>query len=103
MMTLALALILQQDLIRRLGADDYAARESATAKLIDMGRAALPALREAAASTRDEEIRVRINQIIRHLTELRWHADLDSALRASREADKPLLIYSTIGALNGFT
>ena len=102
-MALALAVLLQDDLIRGLGSDDYAARETATAKLIEMGRAALPALREAAAATRDEEVRIRIQQIIRHVTELRWHTDLDSALKASREADKPLLIYSTIGALNGFT
>lgn len=103
MMALALALLLQQDLIRQLGADDYATREEATAKLVEMGRAALPALREAAAAERDEEVRVRIQQIVRHLTELRWHSDLATALQAAREADRPLLVYSTIGALNGFT
>lgn len=62
-MLLALMLALQADLVERLGADDYAAREKADQALRAMGARAIPALDRAAESD-DPEIAARAARII---------------------------------------
>jgi WD40 repeat protein len=51
-------------LIRQLGADDFEAREEATARLARIGEPALPALRKAAAESRDGETKRRAVALI---------------------------------------
>jgi hypothetical protein len=52
-----------QNLIRYLGADDFGTREKASQALVDAGKAALPALREALESN-DAEVRQRARRIM---------------------------------------
>jgi carboxyl-terminal processing protease len=52
------------DLIRRLGDDDFDERQRATAVLAALGDEALPALHEAAATSRDAEIRWAARRLI---------------------------------------
>jgi hypothetical protein len=68
---LAAAVVAQQapsadDLIEKLGHEDYQVREDATKKLIEMGQAAVPALEKALLSE-DLEVRVRAGRALRAL------------------------------------
>ena len=51
-------------LIAQLGDADYAAREEAMQRLVEVGKAALPALR-AAAKSEDPEVRNRVEQLLK--------------------------------------
>jgi transposase len=51
-------------LIKQLGDDAFATREAASKELVDIGEPALPALRKAATSSDDLEIRRRAERII---------------------------------------
>jgi hypothetical protein len=55
-----------QQLVRQLGHDDFRVRESAAARLREMGKTALPALREALAGT-DPEVCSRADALIRQI------------------------------------
>lgn len=68
---LAAAVVAQQspsadELIEKLGHEDYQVREDATKKLIEMGQAAVPALEKALLSE-DLEVRVRAGRALRAL------------------------------------
>jgi hypothetical protein len=52
-----------EDLVRKLGHEDYAVREEATRKLIEMGAKAQPAL-EAALKSEDLEVRLRAGRAL---------------------------------------
>jgi hypothetical protein len=52
------------ELVKKLGSDDYAAREEAQQKLVDMGEKAIPALEEALKSD-DLEVRLRAGRALR--------------------------------------
>jgi hypothetical protein len=54
--------------VRQLGDDSYAKREAASAALLSSGKAALPALRAAAADGTDLEIVSRAQRLIEQLT-----------------------------------
>src|SRR5688500_17748268 len=51
-------------LIQRLGHEDFAQREAASAALATLGEPALPALRESAQRSDDLEIRLRSRQLV---------------------------------------
>ncbi|MHC4933521.1 MAG: HEAT repeat domain-containing protein, partial [Planctomycetota bacterium] len=53
-----------EDLVRQLGDDDYAVREGATKKLVEMGEKAVPAL-EKALQSEDLEVRLRAGRALR--------------------------------------
>src|SRR3981081_607084 len=71
-MTLMLALLLTlcqdpdriQDLIRKLGSEDYATREQATQELQKMGKPARAALQKAAEESDDPEVRQRAQTLL---------------------------------------
>jgi RNA polymerase sigma factor (sigma-70 family) len=53
-----------QSLIKQLGSDDFAVRQKADAELEKMGKAALPALREALKGDLDLETKTRVERLI---------------------------------------
>jgi HEAT repeat protein len=53
-----------KQLIRDLGSDSFDAREKASKKLAEMGRAALPLLEQAAVTADDAEIRIRAGRAV---------------------------------------
>ncbi len=55
--------------IEQLGSSEFAKRERAAGHLMEMGPAALPALKDAAAKSTDAETRLRAEQIVKQLTE----------------------------------
>ena len=53
-----------QDLIRKLGSEDYATREQATEELKKIGKPARAALQQAAAESEDPEVRQRAQDLL---------------------------------------
>ncbi len=90
------------ELIHQLGADAYDARDAAERALIDIGRAALPAI-QAAAQDPDPEVRQRILVILAAITKPRWQRDVASAIVQARQEHKPILVFSTIGEPDGWS
>lgn len=90
------------ELIHQLGADAYDARAAAEKALIDIGRAALPAV-QAAAQDPDPEVRQRIQAILAAITKPRWQRDVVSAVAEARQSHKPILVFSTIGEPDGWS
>lgn len=88
-------------LVERLGSDSIAVRQRAESDLKSRGRAALPAVRQAATAHEDAEVRTRAAEVIRYLTEVRWRTDLGEALKAAAADRKPVLVFSSIGPLDG--
>ena len=90
-------------LVEALGSDDYAQRAGAQQALIKLGYAHVAALRGALAETKDLEVRTRLRRIIRTITTPNWLTDLDQARRQARRTGKPILVFSTIGAPDGYS
>src|SRR5687767_4396970 len=80
-------------LVKQLGHARYAVREAAARRLVEMGEAAVPALRGGARST-DEEVRTRCATLIPEVRAAEW-ARRAVAYRAdaegTRKHDLPLL------------
>lgn len=89
-------------LLAGLGHEAVEQREAAESGLKSLGRDVLPALRRAAATASDLETRARLDRVIRHFTRVRWFSDLGEARRQAAAQRKPLLIFSTMGPLNGY-
>ena len=64
-----------RSLVEQLGDADFKTREAATKKLKDMGREALPALKEAIASAADPEICSRADALVRQIERPRVPTD----------------------------
>ena len=105
-LTLLLALAPQDpalaEAIRLLGEEAVEVREAAMTKLKGRSRAIVPQLRRALEGTSDPEVRARIARVIQHLTRVRWHTDLASAMRTAAAEKKLLLAFSTAGPLDGY-
>jgi hypothetical protein len=101
---IVLAAVLAQDtqeLIRRLGHDEYQVREKAEAELRKIGKPALTEL-QCAEKDPDPEIRTRAASLVRYLTQIRWFTDETAALREAAARKKKLLVFSTGGELDGY-
>jgi hypothetical protein len=68
------------ELIKELGHNKYAKREAATKELAVMGPAALDALRKAAASSEDPEVKKRAEAVIKMIVKAQKAALLDKSL-----------------------
>lgn len=67
-----------QRLVAELGADQFARRERAAARLMEIGEPAVPRLQQAATESEDPETRLRASQIVRRLS------DGDRAIRINQ-------------------
>jgi hypothetical protein len=79
------------DLVRQLGDPKFAAREAAARKLVDMGAAAVPALRAGTASA-DEEVRSRSVALLPQAQAVGWKRRADAFLAdPTGKHDLPLM------------
>jgi hypothetical protein len=109
-MTMLLALLLLiappddgvPELVRQLGHDDAVMRAAAVEKLLGRGRAIVPELESALVGQSDLEVRARISMLLRQLTQVRWLTDVHTARQRAAKEKKPLLVFSTLGPLDGF-
>jgi hypothetical protein len=87
----------------RLASDDIEVREAAVTDLVKRGAKAVPAIRRAMENATDAELKARLEEALKAITEIRWMTDLDAALRKARKDAKPLLVYTTRGRLDGWS
>jgi len=78
-----------QQLIERLGSDDYATREAATKALIARGDVAVPAL-EKAVKAEDVEVRMRAGRALRSIQEKEAPAVPEAAEKNDDAASTPI-------------
>jgi hypothetical protein len=79
------------DLVRQLGDPKFAAREAAARKLVDMGAAAVPALR-AGTTSADEEVRTRSVALLPQAQAVGWKRRADAFLAdPTGKHDLPLM------------
>jgi len=104
MMAILAALALQDtaELIRRLGHESVDVRVAAEEALRAGGKPAVAPLRKAAEEHPDPEVRARAAALVRHHVQVRWHTDLEAARAKAVAESKPLLVFSTMGPLDGF-
>ena len=90
-------------LVRHLGSPLYQRRLAAQQSLLTLGSSRVAALREAREAATDPEIRWRLQQAIVANSRPRWLADVEVARRQAVESGKLLMVFSTIGEINGFS
>lgn len=90
------------ELIRRLGDERVDLRQAAEDALRSAGKEVVAPLRKAAAEHPDPEVRSRAADLVRHHVQVRWHTDLEAARAKAVAENKPLLVFSTMGPLDGF-
>lgn len=89
-------------LVAKLGDRDYRTREQATKTLAAKGWEAVPAMEKALAAAEEPEVIVRLQRVIHGITRLDWHTKPDDAVAVAKKTGRPILIFSTIGDVNGF-
>ncbi len=77
-----------EELFQNLGAGEFAVRERAGDRLVEMGTEAIPILRELAAQSEDPEVTLRASRIIKQVTEGDMAGKIDTFL-AGGQADFP--------------
>jgi hypothetical protein len=90
------------DTIRQLGDDAVEVRDAAVRKLRARGRAIVPDLERALSEEQDAETRARLTAVLKFLTRVHWYTDLASARARAAAEKKPLLVFSTMGPLDGY-
>lgn len=105
-MTILLLLAAAQDsfetLIEKLGDSSIEVREDAELQLRKMGRTIVPDLRRIAEKHGDPEVRSRAAAVVQAITEIRWWTDVEGARKAAKAQGRPLLVFSTMGPLDGY-
>ena len=105
MLTLLLAACLQDSfdtLVEQLGDSSIEVREDAELRLRKMGRKIVPDLRRISERHGDPEVRSRAAAVLKAITEVRWWTDVESARKAAKAEGRPLLVFSTMGPLDGY-
>jgi len=102
---LLLALFFIQDdkttkLIDALGGDDLELRETAEAELVRIGRPAMAVVRKALGTAQGES-KARLERVVKLLSEPRWMTDVAKAREVAAKEKKPLLVFTSIGDLDG--
>jgi len=102
---LALTFLAQEDvaaLVRQLGEDALETRDLAEEQLRKRGRAVVPELQKIARDHSDPEVRARAASVVHYLTQVRWQTDLALARKKAAAEKKPLLVFSTMGPVDGY-
>lgn len=90
-------------LVQQLGSQAFADRQAAQRRLEVLGTKAVASLLRLQLETTDPEIRWRLAQAIRANSRPRWVTDIDNASRLAKRQGKLLMVFSTIGEIDGFS
>jgi hypothetical protein len=91
-----------ETLVEKLGDSSIEVREEAEQELRRLGRKIVPDLRRVAEKHSDPEVRSRALSVVKALTEVRWWTDVASARKAANASGKRLLVFSTMGPVDGY-
>ena len=89
-------------LVQKLDDDAFAVRRQAEEELRQMGIAVVPLLKKELVAGLTLEARRRAEGVIQELSSLRWQVDLGAAFDEGKRTNRPVLVFSTIGELDGF-
>ena len=89
-------------LVRSLDDNHFIMRERAENSLRELGTRAVPLLRKELQTATSLETRRRLENVIADLSRIPWRRDLDKAVAEARRSGKPLLVFSTLGEVDGF-
>jgi hypothetical protein len=92
-----------QQLVRQLDDPSFEVRQQADEQLRRLGIAAVAPLQRELNKNPPLEVARRLQGILRHLGKLAWHKEQDAAFVEARRSGKPVLLFSTIGEVNGFS
>ncbi len=77
-----------EELILKLGSEEYAVREDATKRLVEMGEKAIPALEKALQSS-DVEVRMRAGRALRAIRDPKGGREVEAEAGAERPLPQP--------------
>ena len=89
-------------LVRSLDDDHFMMRERAENSLRELGTPAVPLLRKEVRAAVSLETRRRLEAVIADLSRISWRRNLDEAIREATQSGKPILVFSTLGEVDGF-
>ena len=104
-MVLAFLLLLQDNVdgwVERLSDESAVERDKAQKELVELGRPALAQIRKHLETTRDAEVKARLEAVVAHLTKIRWERDVKASIDKARKMNKGLFVFSTIGEPDGY-
>ena len=90
-------------LVEQLKSKEHSQRESAQEQLAKLGSSALPELREALKGKHGPEVRYRLKSVIKQLSQVNWSPTFEDALATARKQNKMVVVFSTIGEVDGFS
>ena len=76
--------------------------EQAENSLRELDTPAVPLLRKELHAAASRETRRRLEAVIADLSRISWRRNLDEAIREATRTGKPILVFSTLGEVDGF-
>src|SRR5204863_722905 len=89
-------------LVRNLDDNRFIVREQAENSLRELGTPAVPLLHKELRAAASLETRRRLEAVIADLSRISWRRNLDEAIREATQSGKPILVFSTLGEVDGF-
>lgn len=90
-------------LVEQLGSPTFSERESAQGQLQEFGSRSVPILRQLQSESNDPETQWRLAMVIRANSRPRWQTDIETAGYQSVRTGKLIMVFSTIGEIDGFS
>ena len=89
-------------LVKQLDDNRFAIRQQADVELRKLGIAVVPLLQRELEARHPLEVTRRLESIVLELSRIPWQTDISQALEEARRTGKALLVFSTIGEVDGF-
>ena len=92
-----------QTWVADLGSEEFAVREAAHKELLKLGSGWKSSLEQAIAGATDAEFLMRLRDVLSRCGRPAWRTDLEGALETAKRENRPILILSTVGDLDGYS
>lgn len=89
-------------LVRQLDDPQFLRRQQADQELRRLGIAVVPLLQKELAAKHPLEVTRRLEAIVTELSRIPWRTDISVAQEEAARTGKPILVFSTIGDVDGF-
>lgn len=89
-------------LVKQLDDPQFQARQQADQELRRLGIDVVPHLRKELEGKHPLEVTRRLESIVNELSRVPWKTDIAAAQAEAARTGKPLLVFSTIGEVDGF-
>lgn len=89
-------------LVRQLDDQRFATRQQADQELRGLGIAVVPLLQKELEARHPLEVTRRLESIVAELSRIPWKTEISVAQEEAGRTGKPILVFSTIGDVDGF-